>query len=806
MSLRLAWRIFIKQPLFSAVVVLTLGLAIGLNTAVFSAIEAELLRPPPGVQEADRLLRIYRTAPGQPWGSTSVRHFLDLRARSDDAFSGVAATAWRSMNLTVGGAPRTVFAQVASANYFAVLGVEAARGRLFLPEEDAGWRAHPVIVLSDGFWRDAFGADPTVIGRVVPVNGQNVTIVGIAPPRFRGLVPIIEPALWIPLTQLPQVWPSLAGEPTTWEVNFLDVVARLREGVSPAQATARLDAITTAQRAEWPEEYRDRGMAAIAAMEAGITPGMRSAEVGLLGVVLVVVGLLLLLACVNVANLFLARATDRSREMATRIALGAGRGALVRQLLVESLLYAVIAAVVGLLLAGFAIGLVNRLALPMNLTVRPELGLPPSVLAATSLVTLLTTLVFGLWPALQATRPSLVPALKGEPAAGGTRSRARRLMVVAQAALSMLLLTGAGFFLANLQRATTLDKGFTAEGLVLAGIDPSLQRHSRAASAELQERLLERVRRSPFVTSAAFVADVPLGVGSSEDDVEVPGYVPRPQESMATYFAAATPGYFATMGIPVRGRDFTAQDDSASAPVVVVNQRFVDRFWPGEEGVGRTIRFDDRERTIIGVVPTGKYRSLGEEATAYLWLPQAQQWRSAMSLVVRTTGRTDEVIGLVRREVAALDPNLPISAPRTMDAHLTFALLPARITAGALGAFGLIGLLLAALGIHGVAAHTVAQRTREIGIRMAIGASTGQVVRALLWEAMLLVAAGIAVGLAAAAFGARALRHLWYGSGSEGVLTYAAVSLLILVVALVATAVPARRAARVDPAVALRGD
>lgn len=806
MSIRLAWRIFVKQPLFSVVVVLTLGLAIGLNTAAFSAVESELLRPPPGVRDVDALLRVYRTAPGQSWGSTSVRHLHALRERTRDVFSGVAATAWRSMHVTVGGAPRTVFAQVASANYFEVLGVQAARGRLFLPEEEQGWRAHPVIVLSDGFWRDAFGADSTVIGRVVPVNGQQVTIVGVAPPGFRGLVPVIEPALWIPLTQLPQVWPSLSGEPTTWAVNFLDVVARLREGVTPAQALARLDAIAVAQRAEQPEEYRDRGMAAIAARAAGITPGMRAAEVGLFTVVMVVVGLLLLLACVNVANLFLARATDRSREMATRIALGAGRRALLRQLLVESLLYAVVAALVGLCLAWVAIGVVNRVAIPIGITTRPDLGLRAPVLAWTALLTLLTTLLFGLWPALRATRPSLVPALKGEPAAGGSRSRARRLMVVAQAALSMLLLTGAGFFLTNLRHATTLDKGFVGDGIVLAGLDPSLQGYTRAAVRELQDQLLERLRGSALVTSAALVADVPLGVGSSEDDVDVPGYVPEPQESMAIYYAAATPGYFATMGIPLRGRDFTAQDDSASLPVVIVNQRFVERFFPGEDGLGRTLRFAEVERTIIGVVPTGKYRSLGEDPTAHLWLPQAQHWRSAMTLVLRSSGEAEAAIGLLRREMAALDPNLPLSAPRTMDSHLGFAMLPARITAGALGAFGIIGLLLAAIGIYGVASHTVAQRTREIGIRLAIGASTGQVLGALVREALVLVAIGIALGLAAAMLAARALRHLLYGGGGNDAITYVAVASLILGVALVATLLPARRAARVDPAVALRSE
>ncbi|MBK7907984.1 MAG: ABC transporter permease [Gemmatimonadetes bacterium] len=803
-DLRVAGRLFVKQPAFTVIVVLTLGLAIGLNTTVYSALEATLLRPPPGIGDANDLVRIYRSAPGQDWGSNSVRHYLAVRERTGDVFVDVAATAWRTMSITTRDAPRTVLGQVVSANYFSLLGVPPAQGRYFLPDEDEGWRAHPVIVLSDGFWREAFGADPSVIGRAVPVNGQRVTIVGIAPPGFRGLLPILEPAFWIPLTQLPYVWPTLAGSPTEWEVNFLDVVARRRPGASLAQAVARLDALAAEQLAERPDEYRDRGIQAIAAEAAGITPGIRTAQIGIFGVIAVVVGLLLLLACSNVASLFLARANDRACEMATRLALGAGRGALVRQLLVESLVYAAAAAGAGLFLASMAIGLVNRISLPISVAVRPDLRLSAPVLAITALITVVTALIFGLWPALQSTRPSVVSALKGEAAAGGVRSRARRALVVLQAALSMILLTGAGLFLANLERATAVEKGFVSDGLLLAGVDPSLQGYSRAATEQFQGALLGRLQASPMVVSAAFVADPPLGIGSSEDDVEIPGRARRPEESMSIFFSGTTPGYFETMGTPVRGRDFGARDDSSAAAVIIVNQRFVDRFWPGEDGLGKVVRFDDRERTIIGIVPTGKYRSLGEDPTAYLWLPQAQQWRAAMNLVVRTRGLPDEVRGLIRREVAALDPNLPLAGPHSMDEHLGYVLLPARMSAMAFGAFGGIGLLLAAIGLYGVMAHAVSQRTREIGIRMAIGASPRQVVGSLVREGVTLVAIGTIAGILAATVGASLLRHLLLGAGGNLAMTCASVAVLLLTVALVATVLPARRASAIDPAIALR--
>jgi predicted permease len=547
-------------------------------------------------------------------------------------------------------------------------------------------------------------------------------------------------------------------------------------------------------------------MTLIKATEAGITPSARTAEIGLFAVVLSVVSLLLLLGCINVANLFLARASDRSREMAVRVALGASRSNLIRQLMVESMLYATLSAAAGLCLAAWAIGVVNRIALPMNITVRPDLTLSTPVLGWTLVVTMLTTVVFGLWPALRATRPSLVPALKGESAAGGSRSRSRRAMVIAQAALSVLLLAGAGFFLMNLREATQVDKGFASEGLVLAGLDPSLQGYARSEIVAFQDRLLDRLRSTPQVAYAALVAEAPLGVGSSDADVDIPGYVPSAKESMAVFYAATTPSYFATMAIPIRGRDFEARDDSTSVPVVIVNQQFVDRFFPGTNGLSQTVRFAGRSRTVVGVVPTGKYRSLGEAPTAFLWLPQAQSWRAAMTLVVRSRGPADGVMALVQREIATLDPNMPISSLRTMDAHLAFALLPARIAAIALASFGGLGLLLAAIGIYGVMTHAVVQRTREIGIRLALGASPGQIERSLLRDGMTLVAIGLGIGLGVAALSARLLRHLLYDGGGSALPVYSIIVAVLGTVAFAATIIPARRAARIDPALAMRSE
>lgn len=803
-DVRFAGRMFVKNPVFTAIVLLTLSLGIGLNTAVFSAVEAQLLRPLPGVRASNELMQLYRNWPGQEWGSNSVPHYYALRERTTDVFSDVATVSWQNMSMTVGDKAEMVFGQMASANFFSLLGVSAAKGRLFVPEEDVGRGAHPVIVLSDGSWRSRFGSDPNVIGKQVVVNGLRVTVIGVTPPRFRGMTPIIEPAFWIPLMQLAQVQPGATVDQFTSRNNFMEVVGRVKPGVTVEQVRARMAALSAELKAELPEAYEDAGITVVPQTEAGIHPSMRSAQVGLLGAVLAVVAILLLIACVNVANLFLARANDRAREMAVRVALGARRAALVRQLLVESLLYAVVAALAGLLIAYWAITLANGISLPVNIDVRPDLTLSGRVLLVTGVITLVTAVMFGLVPALQATRPSLVSALKGEAPAGGSRSRLSRSLIVAQTALSIVLLVGAGLFLSNLRNATTLDKGFVGDQILMADLDPSLQGYNRGTTTEFYRRLQERLLSSPLVQSVALAAYVPLSLSSSDRGVEIPGYVPKKQEAMSIFYAPVSPNFFATLQIPLRGRDFAATDDSSSVPVLIVNQRFVDRFWPGQDGIGKTVKLRSRDHTVVGVVPTGKYRRLGEEPTAYMWMPQQQAWNAGMTVVVRTAGLPEGAAGLLRQEVQALDQNMPVSNVRTMDQHLAVSLLPARVTGIALGVFGVLGLVLASVGIYGVMAYSVSQRTREIGIRMAIGAAAADVVRLIVRQGMLLVVIGTVVGLVAAIGAARLLASVLYGGGDS--VAFVVVPIVLLGVATVATWVPARRAAMVDPAITLRAD
>ncbi len=807
-DLRFAGRMLVKSPLFTSIVVITLALGIGLNTAVFAAVEALLLRPLPAVQNTNELVQLYRTYPGpELYGSNSIPHFWDLRARTKDVFSGTATWSWENFSITASGQPVMVFGQMVSADYFDVLGVRAAKGRTFTPDEDEGRGAHPVIVLSDGGWRTQFGGDPNIIGKEIPLNGQNVTIIGVTPPGFLGVMPMVEPVLWIPLMQLGQARP---GGERFFEArgnNNMSVISRIKPDVSLEQVRARLDAVERELLAEFPDEYENSGIHLVRQNDAGIHPTFREAQVGLSAVVMIVVVILMLIACVNVANLFLARARDRAREMAIRLALGARRGALIRQLLVESLVFAAVSGTVGLLVAFWTIGLVNRISLPMDIVFSPNLSLSPRVLGFAVAATVVTGVLFGLAPALQATRPDLIPALKGEAPAGEGRSRVGRGLVVAQMALSIVLLVCAGLFLGNLRKATTLDKGFDATELLITDVDPSKQGYDRARTETFYRELEARLSADPLVVSVSRAENLPLGLNSSDRDVEIPGYVPAENEGMSVNYSMVSPGYFTTMGIPLRsGREFTERDDSASVRVLVINERFAERFWPGQDALGKTVKTARADYTVVAIVPTGKYQRLGEEPRAFMWFPQAQLWSAGMSVVMRTKGDPAAVIPALRRVAAELDPNLPLSNVRTIDRHLSTALLPARITGLALGVFGLLGLLLASVGMYGVMAYSVAQRTREIGIRMAIGAAAADVIRLIMRQGLTLVLVGTIIGLAGAFGAARLLASVLYGGNAFDPLTFTLVPLVLIAVAALATFAPARRAAAVDPAITLRAD
>ena len=805
-DLRYTVRLLFKNPVFTAVVVLTLALGIGLNTAVFSVIDGLLLRPLPGTRAPNELVQLYRTyRGGVRYGSNSVPHYVDIRERSGDTFSGVSLWSFESMNLAAAGRTDRVLGVMASANHFAVLGVNAAIGRTFVTAEDSGRGAHPVAVLSWSTWAGRFGGDSAIVGRPIVLNGRSYTVIGVTPPAFRGALPLVIPALWVPLSQFDDLRPGDTDTYTSRGNNSFNVIARLKPGVTIAQANERMKSLVAGLRAEHPRHYEDAGVNLVLQSEAGIHPEFRSAQVGLSSVVMAVVGMLLLIACVNVANLFLARARDRAREMAIRISLGARRSRLVQQLLTESLLFAGLSGLAGIGVAWWVIRLANRIRLPMEVDFSADLHLSPLVVAFAFGVSLITGLLFGLAPALQATRPSLIPALKGEAPAGQSRSRASKGLVVAQMALSIVLLVSAGLFLRDLMNVTTVNKGFVGENLLIADLEPSLQGYDRARSEELYRRLRDHLTALPNVRAVGYTAIVPLGLNESDSYVEIAGYTPSKNENMSLQRTQVTPGYFEAMGIPLKqGRGFTDQDDSASARVMVVNEQMAKKYWPGTSPLGRTVKYGGRDHTVIGVVPTGKYQRLGEPPTPFYYLAQAQHWSNALSIVVRTTGDPEAVAPALRSAAAGFDQNLPVSGVRTMSKHLGIALMPARLAGAALGVFGLLGLVLASIGMYGVMAYTVSQRRREIGIRMAIGAAAGDVVGMIMKQGLGLVIIGAAIGIAGALGASRLLRGVLYGSSVVDPVTFVGVPLLLTAVAALASWLPARRASGVDPLEALR--
>ena len=807
-DLRYAVRVLRSKPGFTSIAVLTLALGIGLNTTVFSAIEALALRPLPGVRNEAQLVQLYRTYPGGfNYGSSSVPHYLDVRERATDVFSGVAAWTYAPLSVSTGGQTQRVMGAIVSANFFNILGATAQLGRTFVSDEDASPGAHPVAVVGYGTWQGLFGGDPQIIGRTVTLNGQRYTIVGVTSAEFKGAVPMVPPTFYVPLMQLGQIMPGDRDRLEERGSNFMQMLARLRDGVTIAQAQARMKTIVASMREQYPRDYERSEILLVAQTDAGLHPQFRSAQIRLSSLVMAVVVMLLLIACVNVANLFLARAGDRAREMAVRLSLGARRGQLVRQLLTESLVFSIVSGAAGLVLAWWTIGLANQIRLPIDFALDPDLRLSLPVLLFTLGVSLLTGFLFGLAPALQSTKPALVPALKGAAASGGPRSRASRALVVAQMALSIVLLVSAGLFLRNVRAAVSIDKGFISDNLLLAAVDPGVQGYNRTRTEEFYRRLAERLRAQPNVKAVAFANMVPLGLSNQQTGVSIPGYTPSANENLSLDYNVVTPGYFDAMGIPLlSGRGITAEDDSAAQGAVVVNQQFARRFFAGASPIGHTVQASGRDFTIVGLVRDGKYRSLGEPPRAYIYFPQAQRWDAAMAIHVRTNGDPTELAPIIRAEVAAIDADLPVSDVRTMNSHLGIALLPARLAGTVLGVFGALGLLLAAVGMYGVMSYSVSQRRREIGIRVAIGAARGQVLGLVMRQGLWMVAVGTVIGLVGALAGARLVRGMLYGETGIDAMTFVGVPLVLIGVAAVAIWFPARRAATVDPMVALRGE
>jgi predicted permease len=809
-DLRYGLRMLWKTPGFTVVAVASLALGIGLNTAIFSIVNVILIRPLPIVRQQGDIVWLR--------ASISYPDYVDYREQTQ-SFEGMAAiTGTREFSLAQGSEPELIKGEYVTENYFEVLGVGALKGRTFVKED--GQTPTPVVVLSEHIWRTRFESDATIIDREISLNGINFTVVGVAPKNFIGTEVGLNRELWVPLSMQPVLNPPEAarlGDPVSdrfreRDSRWLAVFARLRPGISREKAGAEMTAV--AQHVA--ESYRGKVSAEtlrsvqLLQMSGGMDPRDQDEALPLAGIVMAVVALVLLISCANIANLLLARAAVRRRETAIRQALGATRPRLVGQWLTESVLLGIAGGALGLLLALWA----NQLLISFlqNTPLASlDLALDWRVLAFTLSVSVTTGIVFGLAPALQASRLDIVMALKSEDAqrAGARRSRLRAVFVTAQVTLSVVLLVGAGLFIRSLQRANTIDPGFRVERALTVPINLGLLRYQEDEGHDFYRNLLARVEAQPGVERASLVRFAQLGFSFAQFQVFAEGREGgQSGEGISTGFNVVGPNYFKTMETPLlRGRDFVEADRKGSPGVVVLNEKLAATLWPGEDALGKRVSVSGPEGPfleVIGVARDGKYRSLGEAPHPYIYQPLLQSYDPKMTLVVRTTGEPQSVVTAVREQIRELDANLPVADVKTLRDQLDLSLFPSRLAAWTLGGFGVLALLLAAIGIYGVVSYSVAQRTREIGVRMALGAREKDVLGLVLGEGLFVIGVGLALGLLLAAAATRVIAGFLYGVGATDPLTFAGVPLLLGLVALVASYIPARRATEVDPLVALR--
>ncbi|MCI0486611.1 MAG: ABC transporter permease [Blastocatellia bacterium] len=807
-DLRYGLRMLIKNPGFTAVAVLSLALGIGANTAIFTLVDNVLLRPL-AVEEPDRLALVLSSRPKDLNYNFSYPLYRDMRDQNN-VFSDLLAYSRVDLNLSEGDQTERIEGEIVSGNYFSALGINPTPGRAFLPEEDRTPGAHPVAVISYGLWQRRLGSDPGIIGKSLKLSGYDFTVIGVAPEGFDGIYLGNRAEIWVPMMMQQQVESRFGELLNESGSSWLYIIGRLKPGIDLAQGEAGLQPLYRHIQETHNRPLEDQITLRSGRQGHSTLPGDLSLSLWLL---MGGVGLVLLIACANIANLLLARSAARSKEIAIRLAIGAGRGRLVRQLMTESLLLALLGGAGGIILAFWSTDLLAAL-LPNDsfAPVELDLALDARVLGFAFLLSLVTGILFGLAPALNASRPDLVATLKEETARFGRGSRRfglRNLLVVMQVALSLLLLVGAGLFVRTLQNLRGLDLGFDNRNILLMSVDLSKQGYTRERGQEFYRQLIERAGSLPGVRSVAWASVPPVNAGGSRATVDIEGYTPQTDEEMELNFLTIGPGYFQTLGIPiVRGREFNEQDKPGTPGGFIINETMAHRYLPGQDPLGKRISMsgpDGPFLEIVGVVADSKYRSMRERPRPSYYIPMSRAIFLRMAVLhVHTDGDPKALIAAVGNEVRALDKDLPVYNVKTLSDQLDQALGEERLATTLSSLFALLALLLAAIGIYGVMAYSVGRRTREIGIRMALGAQKGDVLRLVLGESLILVLVGIAIGLGAAFYVTRSLESLLYEVSATDPLTFASISLLLVVVALAAAYLPARRAAKVDPMTALR--
>jgi macrolide transport system ATP-binding/permease protein len=822
-DLLLSLRALRRSPAFAFAAVASLALGIGANTVIFTFLNALFFKSLP-VGHPQELVAVYSVDKGKgDLLPLSYPNFEDLRREEGPVVASLAAYRDVSASLRAEGEPALLQGEAASASYFDLLEIEPARGRFFRPDEEAPPGAHPVVVLSHHLWQSRFASDPGVVGRAVSLDGLGFTVVGVAPPEFKGLsVTAMPPDFWVPMSMYRQ----LTRGPQARQLErrgalVFSAVARLNPETGVDEARVFLRTVADRLEREFPQANRDLGMTAIPLSQAVLPPAMRDRAVRSGGLLAAAVGLLLLIAGANVANLLLARAAARSGEVAVRLSMGASRGRLLRQLLTEGALLGLLGGACGLLVAVWGRRVLWALRPPFFPDTL-DLGIDGRVLGFTLVLSLATGLLFSLAPAFQSFRLDLSGILTRQARGSGSRgdgsgSFLRQLLVAGQVALSVVVLAGAGLFLRSLAQVEKVDPGFETEKLFVIPLDLSAGGYPPPRALDLYQRAVERVSALTGVRSAAVASRFLLVGGGGRTSVFAEGQAvqqgagaesgPADGEVLAGVNTVGV-GYFDTVGMRLlSGRGFTLADREGSRPVAVVNESLARRLWPGEPALGKRLRLggdDPAMREVVGVAADARYAGLREPPQPYAWKPVLQSFSPAMMLHVRTEGDPDPLLETARREVQALDPGLPILEPRTISQVRSISLWAPRLGAGLLSLFGLLALVLAALGIYGVVAYSIGQRRREIGVRMALGAARKEVLELVLRQGMRPVWIGLGLGLAAAFAGARTVASLLFGIGAADPLAFAGAALLLALVAVAAVYIPARRASGVDPVHALR--
>lgn len=804
---RYGWRAMLRSPGFTTAAVVTLALGIGANTTIFSWINSTLLHPLPGVSRTANLVSVTRGGKSFSDYAFSYPDFKDLR-EGTRSFSSLTAFSTQTVNLTGIARPQRAWVTLATANYFDLLGVQPVLGRGFLPAEDQKPGGAPVAVISYGLWQTLFGSDDSVIGRTININQHPYQIVGVAPPLFQGSQTGLRSDLWIPLMMEKQIVPATDLLPLR-DVNWLLCMGRLKPGVSAQVGAQEMSLLLQQIVKQFPDAHRGSNIVALDPLWRSPL-GANAYFYILLPILFGISGLVLLLACVNVANLLLVRSVTRRREIAIRLSMGASRWRLVRQLLVESMMLALAGGGLAMLLTTWTAGSFSQfLPSASDLHISLSVQVDRSVLLVALIVSMLTSVIFGILPALRASSLTPVSVLKeesGSSSGGRDKARLSSVLVVAQISLSLVLLVCAGLFIQSFANERRFDPGFKASNVLLATYELFPAGYSDPDGRQFHRQLIAKLGSLPGVESVSLATWLPLGFGWSPHTISPEGYVPQPHESMDIGSALVSPNYFKTIQIPLlAGRDFTPRDTEKSQLVAIVNQALVDRYWPHQDVIGKHIVVGNTTSfSVVGVVHTSNYTRLNEQPQPFVYLALYQDYFPSAVIHARVSGDPLAFSGQVEKAVHELNPDLPLFDQCTLQSRIQTASTLSRIAGTFVGGFGIVALILAAVGIYGVIAYITRQRTREIGIRMALGAQQTTVFWLVLGQGLRLTLIGLGLGVAMSLVLTRSLSRLLFGITPTDALTFAAVAVLLSLVAAVACYLPAQRATKVDPIVALR--